>query len=114
MLSFYLVFNFEGLLLPMMLYLNLSFILFVIGLVGIVWNKQNFLIMLICIELMFFSLSLCFIFISLFTYNYIGQTLSLLIVSVAAAETAIGLSLLVISYRLGNKVNYNSLITLKG
>jgi len=70
--------------------------------------------MLLCIELMFFSISLNFIFFSICTYNFLGQIYALLIVTTAAAETAIGLSLLVIVYRLGNKVDYNSLVTLRG
>lgn len=95
---------------PLMVCLNFSFFLFVIGLLGIIWNKQSFLIMLLCIELMFFSISLNFIFFSLYTFNTIGQIFSLLIVTTAAAETSIGLSLLVISYRLGDRIDYRSLI----
>lgn len=94
----------------LMVCLNFSFVLFIIALVGIVWNRKSFLIMMLCIELMFFSISLIFIFFSVFSFKLIGQIFSLLIVTVAAAETSIGLSLLVISYRLGDKVDYNSLI----
>ena len=95
---------------PLIILLNFSFILFVIGLVGIVWNRKNFLILLLCIELMFFSISLNFIFFSVFFYNFMGQIFCLLIVTSAATETAIGLSLLVTAYRLGSDVNYDSLI----
>ena len=70
--------------------------------------------MLLCIELMFFSISLNFIFFSVSTYNTLGQVYALLVVTTAAAETAIGLSLLVVAYRLGNKVDYNSLVILRG
>lgn len=69
--------------------------------------------MLLCVELMFFSLSLSFIFFSLYTFNTIGQVFSLLIITVAATETSIGLSLLVISYRLGDKLDYQALINCK-
>ena len=99
---------------PLIVCLNFSFFLFFIGLVGIVFNKRNFLIMLLCIELMFFSISLNFIFFSISTYNTLGQVYALLVVTTAAAETAIGLSLLVVAYRLGNKVDYNSLVVLRG
>ena len=54
--------------------------------------------MILCIELMFFSISLHFIFLSMYTYNDVGQVLALFIVTNAAAETAIGLSLLIVSY----------------
>ncbi len=70
--------------------------------------------MLLCIETMFFSVSLNFIFFSIYTYNVIGQVFGLFIVTTAAAETAIGLSLLIVAYRVNNKVSYNSLIVLRG
>jgi len=70
--------------------------------------------MILCIELMFFSISLNFVFFSIYTYNELGQILALFIVTTAAAETAIGLSLLIISYRLSNSINYNKLVTLRG
>ena len=99
---------------PLIVCLNFSFFLFFIGVVGIVFNKRNFLIMLLCIELMFFSISLNFIFFSISNYSNLGQIYALLTVTTAAAETAIGLSLLVVAYRLGNKAEYHSLITLRG
>lgn len=99
---------------PLITCLNFASTLFILGLVGIVWNKRNLLVMILCIELMFFSISLNFIFISVYTFNVLGQILALLVITTAAAETAIGLSLLIISYRLSNKLSYDSLITLRG
>jgi NADH-quinone oxidoreductase subunit K len=99
---------------PLIILLNFSFILFSIGLVGIICNKQNFLILLLCIELMFFSISLNFIFFSVYLFNFVGQIFCLLIVTAAAAESAIGLSLLVTASRLSDEVTYDSLITLRG
>ena len=96
---------------PLIVLLNFTFILLSIGLVGIIWNKKNFLVLLLCIELMFFSVSLNFIFFSVYTYNVLGQIFCLLVVTSAAAETAIGLSLLIVAYRLGNEVTYDSLIS---
>jgi NADH-quinone oxidoreductase subunit K len=61
---------------------------------------------------MFFSISLNFIFFSIYLYSILGQIFSLLIVTSAAAETAVGLSLLVAASRLGNKVSYESLVIL--
>jgi len=63
---------------------------------------------------MFFAISMNFIFFSVYTQNSLGQIFCLLIVTSAAAETAIGLSLLVIACRLGNEVNYDSLVILRG
>jgi len=99
---------------PLIVLLNFSFLLFSIGLVGIVVNKQNFLILLVCIELMFFAISLNFIFFSIYLYNFLGQLFCLLVVTSAAAETAIGLSLLVTASRVSDEVTYDSLITLRG
>jgi len=70
--------------------------------------------MILCIELTLFSVSLNFIIFSIYTCNGIGQVLALLIITVAAADTAIGLSLLIVAYRLGVEVSYDSLIILKG
>jgi NADH-quinone oxidoreductase subunit K len=71
-------------------------------------------VMLLCIELMFFSISLHFVFISVCMFNNIGQIFCLLIITTAASETAIGVSLLIIALRLGNKINYQSLVQLRG
>jgi len=106
------IFNLE--LIPLIICFNFSLYLFMFGLVGIIWNKRSFLLMLLCIELSIFSTGLVFIFFSIFTYNFWGEVIALLVISSAAAETAIGLSLLIISYRLGDKINYNSLINLRG
>ena len=62
--------------------------------------------------MMFFAISLNFIFFSVYLHNSLGQILCLLVVTSAAAETAIGLSLLVTACRLGNEVNYDSLVSL--
>jgi len=99
---------------PLIVLLNFSFILFFVGLVGIVWNKKNFLVLILCIEMMFFSISLNFIFFSVYLYNSLGQVLCLFVITSAAAETSICLSLLITACRLGNEVNYESLITLRG
>ena len=61
--------------------------------------------------MMFFSISLNFIFFSVYLYNSLGQVLCLFVITSAAAETSIGLSLLITACRLGNEVNYESLIS---
>jgi NADH-quinone oxidoreductase subunit K len=81
-------------------------------LVGIVINKRNFLTLLICIELMFFAISLNFVFFSIYLHNFLGQVFCLLVVTSAAAETAIGLSLLVTASRVGDEITYDSLISI--
>lgn len=98
---------------PMITYVNFSSLLILISLVGAIWNKRNFLILLLTFEMLFFSLILNFIYISAFTKNILGQLFSLFIVTVAASETAIGLSLLIISYRLGSKISYDFMVCVK-
>ncbi len=63
--------------------------------------------MILCIELMLFSISLHFIFLSMYTYNDVGQVLALFIVTNAAAETAIGLSLLTVVFQLDTSQIYD-------
>jgi NADH:ubiquinone oxidoreductase subunit K len=61
--------------------------------------------------MMFFSISLNFIFFSVYLHNSLGQILCLLVVTSAAAETAIGLTLLLTASRLGSEVSYDSLVS---
>lgn len=63
---------------------------------------------------MFFSVSLNFALLSVYTYNGFGQVMALMIITTAASETAVGLSLLVVSHRLSGKLSYASLISLRG
>lgn len=81
----------------------LGFILFLIGILGIILNKNNLLIMLMSIELMLLSVNLLFILYSIILDDIIGQFFALFILGVAAAETAIGLAILVSYYKqIGN------------
>lgn len=88
--------------------------LFVVGLVGIVFNQKSLLILMLCIELMFLGISFTFIVFSLFRGNYLGELYALLILTVAAAESAIGLGLLVISYRVRKTIYFSSFNELRG
>jgi len=92
----------------------MSTVFVVVGVLGIIWNKRNFIIMLLCIEMMFFFIGLNFVFFSVFSNNISGQLCMLLILTTAAAETAVGVSLLVVAYRLTSKGSYDSLVSLRG
>jgi NADH-quinone oxidoreductase subunit K len=72
------------------------------------------MVMLLSMELMFFSLALNFIFLSSFTDQTLGQIYSLLIIATAASDTVIGLGLLIVVFRLSNKIDYKSLVMLRG
>lgn len=63
---------------------------------------------------MLISLSMNFVFIAMYIFNELGYLYALLILIMTAAETAIGLSLIVLVHRLGVKADYNSLISLRG
>ena len=101
--------------LSLALCLDFSIMLFIIGLVGVIWNRRNFIVMLICLELVYFSISLNFVFFGLNNGAAgLGQVYALLIIATVAGETSIGLSLLVINYRLGRPVTYKSLKQFRG
>ena len=91
-----------------------TFFLFCLGLFGIILNRQNIIIVLMSIELLLLSINLNFIFFSLYIDDIIGQIFSLLILTVAAAESAIGLAIMIIFFKIyGNisiyKINLLSL-----
>ena len=85
-------------------YLILSTILFFIGLFGIVLNRKNILIVLMSIELMLLAINFNFVIFSNSLDDIIGQVFALLVLTVAAAESAIGLAILVIYYRLRGNI----------
>lgn len=91
-----------------------SILLFCIALWGIFVVRRNLIIVLISIELMLLSLSLGFIMFSVYLDDMIGQVFAFLILTIAAAESAIGLALLVVFYRIGGLISMIKLVKLKG
>lgn len=91
-----------------------SFFLFFIGFVGFINNSRNLLLFLMCLELMFLSINASLVAVSVFTNSPLGQIYSLLLLGIAAAEAAIGLSLLVVCYRVTYTVHIKILSTLRG
>jgi NADH-quinone oxidoreductase subunit K len=89
-------------------------ILFSLGLLGMVFNKRSILIILICIELILLSVNLNFVTFSIYLDDSYGQIFSLLILTIAAAESAIGLAILILYYRLRGRIDINQIATLKG
>ena len=84
--------------------MNLSLILFLIGALGFVLNRRNIILMLISIEIMLLAITFL-ILLGSFTFDdIIGQTYAIYIISVAGAESAIGLGILVAFYRLRGSV----------
>lgn len=94
--------------------LNFASMLFLIGLFGILWNQKNIIIIFLCVELMLFGAGLHFLFYYLF-FNYgLGQVFALLILTVATAETAIGLGIIILAYRLNRSVSFEAFTILRG
>ncbi|KAL9049715.1 MAG: hypothetical protein Q9162_007071 [Coniocarpon cinnabarinum] len=84
--------------------MNLSLVLFLIGILGFVLNRKNIILMLISIEIMLLSITLLIIMSSLSFDDIFGQTFAVFIISVAGAETAIGLAILIAFYRLRGSI----------
>jgi len=95
-------------------YLVLGAILFAISVVGIFLNRRNLIVLLMAIELMLLAVNLNFIAFSHFLGNVSGQIFVFFILTVAAAESAIGLAILVVLFRNLNTIDVEDLDSLKG
>jgi NADH-quinone oxidoreductase subunit K len=95
-------------------YLVLGALLFVISVIGIFLNRKNVIILLMCIELMLLAVNLNFIAFSHYLNDIAGQVFVFFILTVAAAESAIGLAILVVLFRNLRTINVDDLDSLKG
>ena len=80
-------------------YLSLSAALFTVGVFGIFVNRKNIIVILMAIELMLLSVNINLVAFSAFNGNIIGQVFAMLVLTVAAAEAAVGLAILVVYFR---------------
>ena len=95
-------------------YLILGALLFAISVIGIFLNRKNVIILLMCIELMLLAVNLNFIAFSHYLNDIAGQVFVFFILTVAAAESAIGLAILVVLFRNLRTINVDDLNTLNG
>ncbi|MBM3407723.1 MAG: NADH-quinone oxidoreductase subunit NuoK [Betaproteobacteria bacterium] len=95
-------------------YLTLGAILFAISIVGIFMNRRNVIIVLMAIELMLLAVNLNFIAFSHFMGDMAGQVFVFFILTVAAAESAIGLAILVVLFRNLRSIDVEDLGSMKG
>jgi NADH-quinone oxidoreductase subunit K len=95
-------------------YLILGAVLFAISVVGIFLNRKNVIILLMAIELMLLAVNMNFIAFSHFLEDTAGQIFVFFILTVAAAESAIGLAILVVLFRNVRTINVDDLDKLKG
>jgi len=95
-------------------YLTLSALLFAISVAGIFLNRKNVILLLMCIELMLLSVNFNFIAFSRFLDDTAGQVFVFFILTVAAAEAAIGLAILVVLFRSKQTINVQDLDVMQG
>jgi NADH-quinone oxidoreductase subunit K len=95
-------------------FLILGAVLFCLSVAGIFLNRKNLIILLMCIELMLLSVNLNFIAFSHFNADIAGQIFVFFILTVAAAESAIGLAILVVLFRNKNTINVDDMSSMKG
>ena len=99
---------------PMLYYLVLSSILFSISLAGIFLNRKNIIIILMSIELILLAVNINLVSFSIFIQDLTGQIFAMLTLTVAAAEAAIGLAIIVVYYRNSGTIKVEEINKLKG
>ena len=95
-------------------YLTLGAIIFSLGIVGIFLNRKNVIVILMSIELILLAVNINLISFSIFSGDILGQVFTMLILSIAAAEAAIGLAIIVIYYRNSGTIRVEEIHELKG
>jgi NADH-quinone oxidoreductase subunit K len=95
-------------------YLTLGAIIFVIGIVGIFLNRKNVIVILMSIELILLAVNINMVSFSIYQQNLVGQVFSMFILTVAAAEAAVGLAIIVIYYKNKGSIDVEQINSLKG
>ena len=95
-------------------YLTLGAIIFTIGIIGIFLNRKNVIVILMSIELILLAANINLVSFSIFLQDLSGQIFTLFILTVAAAEAAIGLAIIVVYYRNAGTIRVEEIENLKG
>ncbi|MFL0671239.1 MAG: NADH-quinone oxidoreductase subunit NuoK [Erythrobacter sp.] len=95
-------------------YLTVGAILFVLGVLGIFLNRKNVIVILMAIELILLSVNINLVAFSAFMQDLVGQIFAMLVLTVAAAEAAIGLAILVIYFRGQGSIAVDDINQMKG
>ena len=95
-------------------YLILGATIFTIGIIGIFLNRKNLIVILMCIELLLLAVNINLVSFSIFLNDLNGQIFTLFILTVAAAEAAIGLAIIVLYYRNAGSIRVENIDNLKG
>ena len=96
------------------IYIAVALALFLFGLWGIFMNRKNILVMLMSIELMLLAVNMNFLVFSVYLDDVVGQMFALFVLTVAAAESAIGLALLVVYYRIRGTIQVEYINLIRG
>ena len=99
---------------PLTHLLALAAVLFGLGLVGIILNRSNVILLLMCVELMLLGVNTNFIAFAHHLNQTAGEIFVFFILTVAAAEAAIGLAIVVLLYRNSGSIDVDEMVTLKG
>tara|TARA_Y100000590_G_scaffold291621_1_gene328370 strand:+ start:1603 stop:1914 length:312 start_codon:yes stop_codon:yes gene_type:complete len=95
-------------------YLTLAAIIFTIGIIGIFLNRKNVIIILMSIELILLAVNINLVSFSIYLQNLVGQVFTMFILTVAAAEAAVGLAIIVIYYKNKGSIRVEHISSLKG
>ncbi len=95
-------------------FLTVAAILFTIGVIGIFINRRNIIVILMAIELMLLAVNINFVAFSVYQHNLIGQIFTMIVLTVAAAEAAIGLAILVVYFRNRGDIAVEGVNMMKG
>ena len=95
-------------------YLTVGAILFVLGVLGIFLNRKNVIVILMAVELILLSVNLNLVAFSAFMQDLVGQVFAMLVLTVAAAEAAIGLAILVVYFRNRGTIAVEDINAMKG
>src|SRR5215475_73803 len=95
-------------------YLTVAAILFAIGVIGIFLNRKNIIVILMSIELILLAVNINFVAFSAYLGNLVGQVFALFVLTVAAAEAAIGLAILVVYFRNRGSIAVEDVNVMKG
>jgi NADH-quinone oxidoreductase subunit K len=95
-------------------YLFVSAVLFTFGVFGIFVNRKNVIVILMCVELMLLAVNINLVAFSVFQGNVVGQIFAMLVLTVAAAEAAIGLAILVVYFRIRGSIEVEDISAMKG
>ena len=95
-------------------YLFVAAVLFTFGVLGIFLNRKNVIIILMCVELMLLAVNINLVAFSVFQGNVVGQVFAMFVLTVAAAEAAIGLAILVVYFRNRGSIAVEDINMMKG